>query len=470
MLTTIRRILENRGVGLEQTVYGTMRDELLDYPLTVGDFFACGWGLDKGKSFKEIYDFYCLLQQEEEKNGVPGILAVIEESNQRLVQIKKEEKGQERKRYLDMIKSGRRSMREAMEWFQQMAFQEACRKYGEDPTESTFLEYKNRVMVTDYDNIVAMLPEFGETRYEEMWKFPWLTTNLDALKKAVKSGEVVGVVGGPCIFGIDEVLIEVRTENGESEIFDCSCGRQCAKDPSLPVLTLAGYMQEKGSRVKKMHILNRKRGITRQEFISLLYVFETAHLLKAPVVIPIPDMSYQKYMEADLEYLPQERKEEIMTEFIRTADQVADMFLEVIDILKAYYPEIPVMVLHRRDEALCRLFYEKREPFVSSSSYMCKLTREDGRKESVVDYITMLALPYYFYGTKHVIQLDSLDETDSGRKCQKIHEGHMQLHSILYPEFLSRDGMNTLYNSSIEYKDYLERGEIEEWLKNGKVL
>lgn len=470
MLTTIRRILDNRGVELEQTIYSTMRDEILDYPLTVGDFFACGRGLDKGRSFKEIYDFYCLLQQEEEKNGVPRILAVIEESSQRLVQIKKEEKGQERKQNLELIKSGRKSMREAMEWFRQMAFQGACRKYGGDPTESIFLEYKNRVMVTDYDNIAAMVPEFGKTRYEEMWKFPWLTTNLDALKEAVMSGEAVGVVGGPCIFGIDEVLIEVGTENGESEIFDCSCGRQCTKDPTLPVRTLAGYMQEKGSQVNEMHILNRKRGITRQEFISLLYVFETAHLLKASVVIPLPDMSYKKYMEADLEYLPPVQKEEIMTEFIRTADQVADMFLEVIEILKDYYTEIPVTVLHRRDEALCRLFYEKREPFVSGSAYMCKLTREDGRKESVVDYITMLALPYYFYGTKHVIQLDSLDETDSGRKCQKIHEGHMQLHSILYPEFLSRDGLNTLYNSSIEYKDYLERGDIAKWLKNGKGL
>ena len=468
MLTTIRRILENRGVGLEQTVYGTMRDEILDYPLTVGDFFSCGWGLEKGRSFKQIYEFYCLLQQEEEKNGIPGILSAIEASNQRMVQIKKEEKGQERKTYLEMIKSGRRGMREAAEWFGQLAFREACRRYGENPSEKNFLEYKNRVMVTDYGNIAAMVPELGKTRYGEMWKFPWLTTNLSELKEAVDAGEAMGAVGGPCIFGIDEVLIEVRTGDGETGLFDCSCGRQCAKDPALPARTLAGYMQEKGSQVKEMHILNRKRGITRQEFISLLYVFETAFLLKAPVVIPIPDMSYQKYMEADLECLPPGQKEEIMKEFIRTTDQVADMFLEVTDILRAHYPEIPVTVLHRRDESLCRLFYGKREPFVDGSSYMCKLTREDRRKESVVDYITMLALPYYIYGTKHVIQLDSLDETDSGRKCQKIHEGCLQLHSILYPEFLSRDGMNTLYNSSIEYKDYLERGDIEEWLKNGR--
>ncbi len=229
-------------------------------------------------------------------------------------------------------------------------------------------------------------------------------------------------------------------------------------------------MREKGEQVKELHILNRKKGITRQEFISLLYVFETAALLGSSVVIPLPDLSYVKYMDADLEYLPSERKKEIMGEFVRTTDQVADLFLEVIEILKNHYRDVPVTVLHRRDEAVCRLFYEKREPFISNSAYMRKLTKNDGRKESVVDYITMLALPYYVYGTKQVIQLDSLDETDSGRKCQKIHGDSICLHSILYPEFISRDGMNTLYNTSIEYKDYMERGDFERWLEDGKAL
>lgn len=470
MLTTIRRLLENRGVGLEQTVYAGMRDEILDYPLTVGDFFSCGWGLEEGKSFQGIYGFYRLLLDEEGKNGVPGVLEALDESNGRMVQIKKEEKGQERKQYLEMVKSGRRGLQEALEWFRRLALQEAVRKYGSDPSEISFLEYKNRVMVTDYDNIAAIIPRLGQARYGEMWSFPWLTTDLTRLGEALEAGEHMGIVGGPCIFGKDEVLISVRTADGETELFDCSCGRQCTRDPSLPPRTLAGYMQEKWSMVQDIHILNRKGGITRQEFISLLYVFEVARLLDCSVVIPLPDMSYRKYMEADLEYLPPGRREEILKEFVAATDSVADMFLEAVELLEKHYPNIPVTVLHRRDEAVCRLFYEKREPYVKGSSYMCKLTREDGRKESVVDYITMLALPFYVYGTRHVIQLDSLDETDSGRKCQKIHGDHMELHSILYPEFLSGDGMNTLYNAAIEYKDYLERGDMEKWLENGKAL
>lgn len=470
MLTTVRRLLEERGLRPEQTVYGAMRDEILDYPLTAADFFSCSRGLEKGKSFKGLYEFYRLLTEEEVRNGVPGVLTALEESDGRMVQIKKEEKGQERKQCLEMIKSGRRGLQEALEWFRRLAFREAVGKYGADPMETAFLEYKNRVMVTDYDNIEVMIPRFGDTRYEEMRSFPWLTTDLTKLREALGAGEDIGVVGGPCIFGMDEILIQVGTEDGETQLFDCSCGRQCTKDPCRPVGTLAEYMREKGAQVEDIRILDRKGGITGQEFISLLYVFETAHLLNCPAVIPLPDMSYRKYMEADLEYLPAGLKGDVLRKFTEATDRAADLFLDAIGLLREHYPEIPVTVLHRRDEALCRLFYEKREPYVSGSSYMCKLTREDGRKESVVDYITMLALPFYVYGTRHVIQLDSLDETDSGRKCQKIHGDHIELHSILYPEFLSRDGRNTLYNAAVEYKDYLRRGDMEKWLENGKAL
>lgn len=469
MITTIRRLIENRGLSLEQTVYEAVKDQILDYPMTVGDFFDCDWGLEKGKSFCKLFDFYQMLLEEEKQNGVPRLQEAMEDSNSRLTQVKKEEKGEERKDQLEMLKSGRRGIREALEWFQRLSERNAIRRFGGNPQELTFLEYKNRVMVTDFENIASMIPVLGGTRYREVWDFPWLTTNLEQLKHCLEQGEVPGVVGGPCIFGIDEVLIRVRTEDGDEELFDCSCGRQCTKDPSRHPRTLAGYVKEKREEIRELCILNRKAGITRQEFISILYVFEIARLLNAPVVIPLPDLSYVKYMEADLEELPLRLREPIMEEFKKTTDQVADLFLEMIRTIRVWYPSVRVAVLHRRDEDLCRLFYEKREPFVRNSSYMRKLTQNDGRKESVVDYITMLALPYYIFGTRQIIQLDSLDETDSGRKCQKIHGDQITLHSILYPEFLSRDGMNTLYNTTLEYKDYLKRGDYEKWLENGKI-
>ena len=58
----------------------------------------------------------------------------------------------------------------------------------------------------------------------------------------------------------------------------------------------------------------------------------------------------------------------------------------------------------------------RREKYIKESAYMRKITGRDQKKEAVVDYITMLALPYYIYGTSYVVQVDSVDETGLRKK------------------------------------------------------
>ena len=67
----------------------------------------------------------------------------------------------------------------------------------------------------------------------------------------------------------------------------------------------------------------------------------------------------------------------------------------------------------------------------------------------------MPALPFYLLGIKDILEIDSVDETDSYRKCARAHKGIFNLSCILYPEKLSADGRNTVYHAEQEYKDYL---------------
>lgn len=159
-------------------------------------------------------------------------------------------------------------------------------------------------------------------------------------------------------------------------------------------------------------------------------------------------------MESDLQELPAGIKESKLEEFRKEAYKITDLYLEVIGRMGKQHPNVEYTVLHERERGLCRKFCEKRKPYIEKSSYMQKITNADGKKESIIDYITMLALPWYFYGTKYVVQLDSVDETDSGRKCRKIHKGDMKLAQILYPEYLSGDGKNTIYHAAMEFKEY----------------
>ena len=59
----------------------------------------------------------------------------------------------------------------------------------------------------------------------------------------------------------------------------------------------------------------------------------------------------------------------------------------------------------------------------------------------------MPALPFYLLGIRDILEIDSVDETDSFRKCGKAHKGTINLSCILYPEKLSADGKNTVYHA-----------------------
>lgn len=194
---------------------------------------------------------------------------------------------------------------------------------------------------------------------------------------------------------------------------------------------------------------------------KLKIVFEFAGILGAKAVIPIPDISYLKYLSTSLAPLQEDFKKQIMEKFRKETEKIADFYLEAIEELKAEYPSVELKVLHGRDPELCREFYEKREWYFRKSGLIRRMTRNREKTDAVFDYISMLALPYYFFGTPQVIQVDNLDETDSYRKCRKVHKGVFSLSSVLYPERLSTNGKDTIFHAPLEYKEYRSREQRE---------
>lgn len=471
MLTTIRALCGRASLTKEQTIYQQETNQILDYPLTVGGFFEAMQGVEKGKDYYLIREFDKACKEEEEKLGVSKLMVLLEQSCKQAEEVRRQlaplQSGSGAARNAGLakrsqeLKSQRKQLRKELEQLKRLAHEAVSNRYGDNLDRLWFLEYKNRVMLTSFDNVTRLIVQLKETRLKELWEFPWLVTGLSSLQTVLSRGEKPGVIGGPCLFGVDEVLLQVELQDGGLELFDCSSGRNCAKNAGEGAVTLNGYLHVYKDRIKNLHILNRKTGITRQEYVSLLYVFEIAACLQGKVAIPLPDMSYLKTMAADLAPLDETLRQQVLAEFEGEAYRICDLFLEVIDCLKARYAGLEVKVLHQRDEGMCQLFYEKRETFLRDSLIVRNLTSMNEKKEAVIDYVTMLALPYYLYGTRHVVQVDSLDETDSGRKCQKLHGENLELHSLLYPEFISRDGKSTIYNAPAEYKDYMESREYQ---------
>jgi hypothetical protein len=458
MVTSMEKLLEENGVSRESSIYRDVPGEILQYSITIGDY------VETVSSQKAVEEFSILgAARQMEKTAfakADEYQQICHGLNRISTRLKKPPKSvsdapemspEERAQLRNCKQELMARKQEIVDGIHQQIIQ----KTGLDWREESVLQYKNTVFFSWLDDMKKQIPPLQQLALEDAEHIPFFISHFDNLTKALQKGEQVGIVGGPCLFGIDEVFIHLNMDDGQRVSFDCSCGRRCLRETKTED-TLEEYITKHHQHIAAIDLENRKEGVTRQEYDSIAYVFAFASALGAKVVIPLPDISYFKYMRCDLQGLEESRREQVMELFQQECYKISDLYLDLIRTVSRDYPEVEYRVLHARDRELCRLFYEKRSPYIQNSSYIQKITNVSGKKDAVVDYITMLALPYYVYGTRYVVQLDSVDETDSGRKCNKIHKQDMNLTQILYPEYLSRDGQNTIYNAPIEYKNYLE--------------
>lgn len=317
------------------------------------------------------------------------------------------------------------------------------------------LRFKNTVNISDFNGIAKKIPALSKAEFPDREKTPYFTANLGKLQDALKEKRKIAVEGGPCLFGAHEVDVEILLQNGKSYFFDYCTGKRYGEAEKYSEDSMENFIKRYPDDIDKIMFHDKKRGLTHQEYESILYVFQAADALNAPAVIPLPDMSYAKYLSAVISELPKEKREQILQDFRTVSWRICDLYIDLINSLKKQYPGIVCLIVHERDRELCRRFFEERAPYIERNKILRMITAVPERLEPVKDYISMPALPFYLLGIRDILEIDSVDETDSFRKCAKAHKGHINLSCILYPEKLSTDGRNTVYHAEQEHKEYL---------------
>lgn len=319
----------------------------------------------------------------------------------------------------------------------------------------SILRYKNAVEILDFPMLTQILPQLAGIRYPIREELPYFTAGLSDLARKITAGEPVAVEGGPCLFGTDEVRVQVLRRDGQVDFFDYNTGKTYSQQDNGPVgMDFSQFVKLHAGEIQAVHFENRKPGLTGQEWAFLKYPFEIAQALSAPLVIPIPDLSYIKYLEAVLLPVEPSVRQEALAEFQDISHGICDLYLDLIARMRTLYPSIHCDVVHARDRELCQRYYAARAPFMERPKTLRSLTGIPEKLESVKDYVSMPALPYYLYGIENVIEVDSMDETDSFRKCRKAHKGKLQLACILFPELLARDKVHTIFDAPQKEKEY----------------
>lgn len=318
------------------------------------------------------------------------------------------------------------------------------------------LVYKKCVEILDFPMLSRIFPPFGRVMHPLREKMPYFTAGMEDMAGKLYEGKPVAVEGGPCLFGTDEVKVEVVRTGGRKDYFDYNTGKSHLEDgdgheKNMGFLEFAAVY---GGEIQAVHFENRKSGLTPQEWMFIKYPFEIAKFVSGPLVLSIPDMSYAKYLEAVLWNVEEKVRQKALEEFNRIGHEISDLYLDVIGRMQTLYPNVRCEAVHGRDEGICRRFYEARAPYIERNKILRGITRIPEKLESIKDYVSMPALPYYLFGIDNVIEINSMDETDSFRKCRKAHKGDVNLSCILLPELLSKDNVHTIFDAPWDRKEY----------------
>ncbi len=329
--------------------------------------------------------------------------------------------------------------------------------------EPKMLRFKNTANIMSFQQLTERLSGLETMMLREKDNVPYCVENLDIISRRLKEDPGSACVeGGPCLFGEHEVTGEVRLKNGKTFQFDYSTGKRYTEDASgdydlidPPDETdLAEFLNIHAAEIAYVRFRSDKTGLTKQEYLHVMLPFAFASALNVSLVLTLPDMSYRKYLECAILPLSEKMGAEIMEDFDRILFGISDMYLRLVSRLQEHFQVERLAVVHKRAPELVTLFETARRPYIERNKVLRHLTARPAKLEPIKDYISMPALPLYIFGSRAILEVNSMDETDSYRKCRKAHKDAVDLGCIMFPELLSGDGENTYYCAPLAYKDY----------------
>ena len=120
------------------------------------------------------------------------------------------------------------------------------------------LVYKDSPVVTDFTFLEKTIPEFGDVSYSIRDEMPYFISDLDKIADAMARGERIGVEGGPCLFGTDEVTVEIKENNGATTYFDYNTGKTYLEGTLSDGVDFAEFVEHHADSIKTIHFEKKK--------------------------------------------------------------------------------------------------------------------------------------------------------------------------------------------------------------------
>lgn len=292
----------------------------------------------------------------------------------------------------------------------------------------------------------------------DLWSRPWFTADLNSLKNTVSRGTTPGMEGGSCLLGNNEMQFLLTIDDDREYLFDFNTMRQVEDEYSLTDTEtssqLSDFVRANKDRIIKGTVKCHKDAITIDEYEEFTFLFSLARMLRARLVVTIPDMSYEKTFLQLFGDLKEDIFEPFYEEFMQKVFAVSDLNLRWIDRFAKKYGNTDYVVLHKRAEEIHDCFARNRDHYMRKD-VIGKITGRDGREAAIRDYICMPAMPYYLWGLEELIEVNRLEEYPSVEKCRRVHRGRIHLNSLLYPQKVCANGRTSGFYADRGSKKYV---------------
>ncbi len=457
-MNTIRHIIEDSSLLLDDTVYN--ESEMLDFEMpTVGSWSIHTEDPDKS-SFAKMIEYRKARDRYASDEGIDELVHREDKLTASVTEMilggalpkspKVLELGREKAR---IRKEKKRILASASRKALDDVFSE---RVGENGISSVY--FKDSLVALPFSELQSCNERWKGEAFELLEKRPWFVRDLSELRRMLEKKGPVGIEGGACLFGSDEMRFIFRMKNGDTRVFDFNVMQEIKKGHVFsPVSSteLHDFIQSEGGDIESASIDCPKKQLTIDEYEVIVFIFLLAGGLDAKVVVTIPDISYDKTFISLFSSLDESIFRPFHESFLSECHRMCSVTVNMIDGLAKVFSFKDYEIFYSGNEERCRLFEEKKGEFLSKYRKKHKLTTRDWMTPALMDYICMPAMPYYFYGTENVIEVNRLEESPSIEKCRSIHHTSFDLYEILYPQKMGKNGRTSGFYSAFDEKEFI---------------
>jgi len=452
----VKTLLEKNRLNLNQTVYFDQNDSFLKYPLFrlgLVNVSNVSKYLEDFPSAKAIVDEWDKIDRE---NGVREHKAELEACLGKIKSFKhshgKNPLGYDnelRDKYENLI-CLKKSLIEKIEIGKEDTRRIMFRKYKVSiPQNLKCLKIRAFGVCNTLGNVRSILPRLGSFS-DIAADIPVFTYDLSGFTKRMER-QISAIEGGPCIIGVDELYLILQFKNGRRVNYDfitgCEEGPQNEYNPNA--YQLAEIVSKAYSEIVEIDILKKQHGVTFQHLVEVHRLMSVAKALDLPVVIGIPDHAYKSQWRSVLS--PLKGRFDIAERIEATIDDITNEFVLLINDVASELGLRNFEVLHSKNEPVMRCFLQAKN---GMSERPRRLTRSQNKRDAVLDYICMPALPHYVWGATNILEINNVAEFESLKGTAECFP-RVSLSALMFPFVPNLSGSDSMYHSKNDEKLFI---------------